>query len=76
VLRNVIAVRRQERRAAVSAVIGDSWYEWVAEAVGLLVVGLVVGDVLPAWALAIAALALFRPLSRLLVAAVRGELDS
>lgn len=74
-LRSVVAVRRQERRNAALAVIGDSWYEWVAEGAGVLVVGLVVAGVFPAWALAVAAVALFRPLSRLLMAAARGALD-
>ena len=75
VLRSVVAVRRRERRAAALAVVGDSWYEWVAEGVGVVVVGLVVGGVLPAWALAVAAVLLFRPLSRLVMAAARGALD-
>jgi hypothetical protein len=76
VLRSVVAVRRQERRAAALAVIGDSWFDWVEEGVGVGVVGLVISGVLPAWTLAIAALALFRPGSRLLMAVARGVLES
>lgn len=74
-LRSVVEVRRHERRAAALAVIGDSWYEWIGEAVGVVVIVLVVCGLLPAWTLVIAAIGLFRPLSRLLMAAIRDAPD-
>jgi hypothetical protein len=57
------------------AVVGHSWIEWVAEGVGLVLVGLVISGVLPAWTLAIACLVLWRALSRLLMAVAHGVLE-
>lgn len=75
VARDVVAVRREERRAAALAVVGDSWYEWVSEGLGVACVSLVAFGVLPAWALVFAALVLLRPLSRLAMLAARAALD-
>lgn len=72
-----IAVReiiRHQRRAALVRVIGDEWYWWLVEIAAVALIGLVVLEWLPLWTLAVAAVFLLRPLSRLLVLLVRGGL--
>lgn len=66
---------RHQRRAALLGVIGDEWYWWLVEIAALALIGLVVLEWLPLWTLAVAAVFLLRPLSRLLVLLVRGGLD-
>ena len=65
-----------ERRAALLRVVGEEWFWWVGEIVALTLIALVVADVLPIWTLAVSAVMLLRPLSRLLVLLVRGALDA
>ena len=66
---------RHQRRAALLCVIGDEWYWWLVEIAAVALIGLVVLGWLPLWTLAVAAVFLLRPLSRLLVLLVRGGLD-
>jgi hypothetical protein len=54
VVRDVAAVWRQERRVAARAASGDHWYEWIGDGVGVVLIGLVLAGVLPAWTLAFA----------------------
>lgn len=70
-----MAVRRHDRRTAALTGVGDTWYEWLGEGVGLVVVVLVIAGLLPAWSLVPASLLLLRALSRLVMTAVRGGLD-
>ena len=74
-VRDAAAVSRSERRAAFLDSIGGGWYWWLGEAVGVLVIALVIAGVLPIWALVIAGILLFRALSRLAMTAAREGLD-
>jgi hypothetical protein len=56
-------------------VIGDEWFWWVGEIIALVLITLVLAHLVPLWTLAVAALLLLRPLSRLLVLAVRSAID-
>ena len=55
--------------------IGAEWYWWLGEIVALALIALVAIEALPAWTLAIAAVFLLRPVSRLVVLLARGGLD-
>ena len=55
--------------------IGAEWYWWLVEIVALALIALVALEALPAWSLAIAAVFLLRPVSRLVVLLARGGLD-
>lgn len=72
---NLREIARHQRRAALFRVIGEEWYWWIVEIVALALIGLVVLEILPLWTLAVVAVFLLRPLSRLLVMLVRGGLD-
>lgn len=71
---DISEITRHERRAAFLRVIGEEWYWWVVEIVALALIGLVVVEMLPLWTLAVVAMFLLRPLSRLLVLLARGAL--
>ncbi len=58
------------------AALGDHWYEWIGEGIGIVLIGLVVAGSLPVWTLALALLVLLRPLSRLTMVAARAALDA
>ena len=66
---------RSDRRAALRRVIGEEWYEWLEEIVALALVVPVATGALPVWTLALVALLLIRPTSRLVLLLVRGLLD-
>jgi hypothetical protein len=57
-------------------VIGDEWFWWVGEIIALVLLALVLVDLVPLWTLAATAFLLVRPLSRLVVLAVRGAVDA
>lgn len=67
--------RRAARRAALIRVIGDEWYWWLGEIVGVALTLLVLAGTLPLWTLAIAGFLLLRSVSRALLLLVRGGLD-
>jgi len=72
---DVSEIVRHQQRAAFFRVIGDEWYWWLVEIVAVALIGLVVLEMLPLWTIAVVAVLLLRPLSRLLVLLVRGGLD-
>lgn len=72
---NTNEIVRHERRAAILRVIGDEWYWWIVEVTALALIALVALGTLPTWTLAVVAVLLLRPLSRLVVLLVRGALE-
>jgi hypothetical protein len=72
---HVSDIIRHQRRAAFLRVVGEEWYWWLGEIVAVALICLVVLQMLPLWTLAVVAVLLLRPLSRLLVLLVRGGLD-
>ncbi len=69
------AVKASDRRAKLLHVVGTEWYWWIGELLALVAVAVVAAGLAPVWLLAVAALILLRPLSRLVLLAVRGLLE-